>query len=160
MKDKEKKKIYDTYGEEGLQNGAGPSGNTRTFHYNTDPRATFEEFFGGENFSKFLKLLDEMCFWNQLYLSYELSDNKAVLFLLNILVHNIFTQNYISKVTKNLVNINYFICLYSFSLNKVATHSGNSGKLRNFQVEENLTETRGILICFLNSGKFWFFPKI
>ena len=57
LKDKEKKKIYDTYGEEGLQNGAGPSGNTRTFHYNTDPRATFEEFFGGKNFDK---LLDEM----------------------------------------------------------------------------------------------------
>jgi len=60
LKDKEKKKIYDTYGEEGLQNGAGPSGNTRTFHYNTDPRATFEEFFGGSSpFSFFSSGFDD-----------------------------------------------------------------------------------------------------
>ena len=33
---------------------------------------------------------------------------------------------------------------------------GNSG---NFQVEANLRETQGVLIYFLNLGKFWFFLK-
>ena len=39
---------------------------------------------------------------------------------------------------------------------------GIQGKSGNFQVEENLRETQGILICFLtqgNSGKFRFFLK-
>ena len=38
-----------------------------------------------------------------------------------------------------------------------ATHSGNSGNQGNsgnFQVEENLRKTQGILIYLLNSGKF------
>ena len=34
---------------------------------------------------------------------------------------------------------------------------GNAG---NFQAEENLSETQGILIYSLNSGKFWFFQQI
>lgn len=54
LKDPEKKKIYDAYGEEGLQAGASSSHGGRGFSYNTDPRATFEEFFGGPNpFSSF-----------------------------------------------------------------------------------------------------------
>lgn len=54
LKDPEKKKIYDMYGEEGLQSGASSSHGGRGFTYNTDPRATFEEFFGGQNpFSNF-----------------------------------------------------------------------------------------------------------
>ena len=34
---------------------------------------------------------------------------------------------------------------------------GNSG---NFQIEENLRETQGILICFLNSGKLKDFKNL
>ena len=35
---------------------------------------------------------------------------------------------------------------------RVATHTGNSGKLREFEFTENFWETQGILI-FFNSGK-------
>ena len=48
LKDKEKKEIYDKYGEEGLKQGAGggagPGGHT--FRFNTDANATFRDFFG------------------------------------------------------------------------------------------------------------------
>jgi len=54
LKDPEKRKIFDMYGEEGLKGGATSSHGGRGFTYNTDPRATFEEFFGGQNpFSSF-----------------------------------------------------------------------------------------------------------
>ena len=51
----------------------------------------------------------------------------------------------------------------SFLVTTCLPHTqGSQGKSGNFQVEENLRETQGILICFLtqgNSGKFRFFLK-
>ncbi|XP_053209295.1 dnaJ homolog subfamily B member 4-like [Panonychus citri] len=60
LSDKEKRKLYDMVGEEGLKGGAGhtggsgggmPNGATNGFSYvyTGDPRATFEQFFGGGN---------------------------------------------------------------------------------------------------------------
>ena len=49
LKDAEKKKIYDTYGEEGLQSGGTSSHGGRNFSFNTNPHATFDEFFSGQN---------------------------------------------------------------------------------------------------------------
>ena len=37
--------------------------------------------------------------------------------------------------------------------NRVDTHPGNSGKSGNFKIIDNLRETKGILIFYLNSGR-------
>ena len=63
LKDKEKKEIYDKYGEEGLKQGAGggagPGGHT--FRFNTDANATFRDFFGSSELiiSLFLDVLED-----------------------------------------------------------------------------------------------------
>jgi DnaJ-class molecular chaperone len=44
--DPQKRKIYDQWGEEGLQRGAG--GNARTHFHSHDPMSIFEEFFRGQ----------------------------------------------------------------------------------------------------------------
>lgn len=63
LSDKSKREIYDQYGEEGLQPGAGGmpggapggfggmdhDGGQFTYHSNVDPRATFAQFFGNSN---------------------------------------------------------------------------------------------------------------
>ncbi|XP_015792962.1 dnaJ homolog subfamily B member 4 [Tetranychus urticae] len=57
LSDKEKRKLYDMVGEEGLKNGAGtpggpdgmPNGSGFSYVYTGDPRATFEQFFGASN---------------------------------------------------------------------------------------------------------------
>ncbi|XP_077981617.1 dnaJ homolog subfamily B member 1-like [Glandiceps talaboti] len=53
LSDKEKRDVYDKYGEEGLKGGmpggsGGPGGNF-TYTFSGDPRATFESFFGTSN---------------------------------------------------------------------------------------------------------------
>ncbi|XP_076371240.1 dnaJ homolog subfamily B member 4-like [Tachypleus tridentatus] len=53
LSDKNKKEIYDQYGEEGLKGtgggGGGGSGPQFTYTFHGDPRATFAQFFGTDN---------------------------------------------------------------------------------------------------------------
>lgn len=54
LSDKDKKEVYDKYGEEGLKAGGGSSGGSSgpgTYHYSYqgNPRETFKMFFGDEN---------------------------------------------------------------------------------------------------------------
>lgn len=51
LSDKDKKAVYDKYGEEGLKAGGGGGGGQNGFHYSYqgDPRQTFKMFFGDEN---------------------------------------------------------------------------------------------------------------
>ncbi|XP_052256236.1 dnaJ homolog subfamily B member 5-like [Dreissena polymorpha] len=53
LSDKDKKEVYDKYGEEGLKAGGGGGGGSSgpSFHYSYqgDPRETFRMFFGDEN---------------------------------------------------------------------------------------------------------------
>ncbi|XP_072395606.1 dnaJ protein homolog 1-like [Diabrotica undecimpunctata] len=54
LSDKKKRDIYDAYGEEGLKGGfpgatGGFGGNTFTYTFHGDPRATFAQFFGNAN---------------------------------------------------------------------------------------------------------------
>merc|ERR1719200_73207 len=64
LSDSKKKQIYDQYGEEGLKGGMGSSGGSGgggmpnfdfgpgqsySYSYHGDPRATFSQFFGGSN---------------------------------------------------------------------------------------------------------------
>ncbi|XP_071799528.1 dnaJ homolog subfamily B member 4-like [Asterias amurensis] len=54
LSDKEKRAIFDKYGEEGLKGGSGPapgggSGGNFKWTYHGDPNATFQSFFGGED---------------------------------------------------------------------------------------------------------------
>jgi len=58
LKDPEKKKVYDAYGEEGLQGGSSSSFGGRGFTFNTNPHETFKEFFGGPNVFSFM--MDDM----------------------------------------------------------------------------------------------------
>lgn len=53
LSDKKKRDIYDQHGEEGLKGGipgtGGESGNTFTYQFHGDPRATFAQFFGSSD---------------------------------------------------------------------------------------------------------------
>ena len=55
LSDKQKRTVFDQYGEEGLKGGAGPSpggggsGGNFKWTYHGDPNATFQSFFGGED---------------------------------------------------------------------------------------------------------------
>ncbi|GAB6030866.1 hypothetical protein CHUAL_007701 [Chamberlinius hualienensis] len=54
LSDKNKREIYDQYGEEGLKGGipggaGGPDGGTYSYSFHGDPRATFATFFGNNN---------------------------------------------------------------------------------------------------------------
>lgn len=54
LSDKQKREIYDQYGEEGLKGGipggaGGPDGSGYTYTFHGDPRATFASFFGNNN---------------------------------------------------------------------------------------------------------------
>ncbi|KAK3090266.1 hypothetical protein FSP39_010510 [Pinctada imbricata] len=55
LSDKNKREIYDKYGEEGLKNGpspgggGGPSGGTYHYEFHGDPRDTFRMFFGNDD---------------------------------------------------------------------------------------------------------------
>ncbi|XP_022101740.1 dnaJ homolog subfamily B member 5-like [Acanthaster planci] len=52
LSDKEKRSIFDKYGEEGLKGGGGPapgSGSFKSWTYHGDPNATFQSFFGGQD---------------------------------------------------------------------------------------------------------------
>ena len=51
LSDKDKRAVYDKYGEEGLKAGGGGGGGGGGFHYTYqgDPRQTFKMFFGDEN---------------------------------------------------------------------------------------------------------------
>jgi len=52
LTDKEKRKMYDMCGDEGLKSGGGfgmPGGTQFQYSYTGDPRATFAQFFGSSN---------------------------------------------------------------------------------------------------------------
>lgn len=56
LSDKQKREVFDKYGEEGLKSGSGPTGPRRTgrnedftYTYHGDPHETFRMFFGNEN---------------------------------------------------------------------------------------------------------------
>lgn len=54
MKDPEKRRIYDQFGEEGLNAGAGGNGanfsNSNGFNFSSfDPHETFKQFFGDKD---------------------------------------------------------------------------------------------------------------
>lgn len=63
LSDKNKREIYDKYGEDGLKGGGsrnGSTGNT-SFTYHGDPRATFAQFFGSSNpFASFFDMSDNL----------------------------------------------------------------------------------------------------
>lgn len=64
LSDKNKRDIYDKYGEEGLKKGGGRNGNSDsnfTFTFHNDPRATFAQFFGSSNpFASFFDMGDNL----------------------------------------------------------------------------------------------------
>ncbi|XP_078485547.1 dnaJ homolog subfamily B member 4-like [Ciona intestinalis] len=49
LSDPEKKKMYDTHGEQGLHGGMSKDGDSYSYSFHGDPRATFEAFFGTSN---------------------------------------------------------------------------------------------------------------
>ncbi|XP_030383687.1 dnaJ protein homolog 1 isoform X2 [Scaptodrosophila lebanonensis] len=65
LSDKNKREVYDKYGEDGLKsggtrNGTGPK-NTFTYQFHGDPRATFAQFFGSSNpFASFFDMGDNL----------------------------------------------------------------------------------------------------
>uniref|UniRef100_D3TPW8 Molecular chaperone n=1 Tax=Glossina morsitans morsitans TaxID=37546 RepID=D3TPW8_GLOMM len=65
LTDKNKREIYDKYGEEGLKSGGvrngGNTNGTFTYQFHGDPRATFEQFFGSSNpFASFFDMSDNL----------------------------------------------------------------------------------------------------
>uniref|UniRef100_A0A1A9VZL6 J domain-containing protein n=1 Tax=Glossina brevipalpis TaxID=37001 RepID=A0A1A9VZL6_9MUSC len=65
LSDKNKREIYDKYGEEGLKNGGvrngGNTNGTFTYQFHGDPRATFAQFFGSSNpFASFFDMSDNL----------------------------------------------------------------------------------------------------
>jgi len=64
LSDKNKREIYDKYGEDGLKSGGGRNGggsNTFTYQFHGDPRATFTQFFGSSNpFASFFDMGDNL----------------------------------------------------------------------------------------------------
>ncbi|TDG49424.1 hypothetical protein AWZ03_004107 [Drosophila navojoa] len=66
LSDKNKRELYDKYGEDGLKsggarNGGGGGNNTFTYQFHGDPRETFAQFFGNSNpFSSFFDMNDNL----------------------------------------------------------------------------------------------------
>ncbi|EDW03746.1 dnaJ protein homolog 1 isoform X2 [Drosophila grimshawi] len=65
LSDKNKREVYDKYGEDGLKSGGarngGGSKNTFTYQFHGDPRATFTQFFGNSNpFASFFDMGDNL----------------------------------------------------------------------------------------------------
>ncbi|XP_013113937.1 dnaJ protein homolog 1 isoform X2 [Stomoxys calcitrans] len=65
LSDKNKREVYDKYGEDGLKSGGRSNGtssnNTFTYQFHGDPRATFAQFFGSSNpFASFFDMSDNL----------------------------------------------------------------------------------------------------
>lgn len=65
LSDKSKREMYDKYGEDGLKNGGSRGGGTNnsgfSYKFQSDPRATFAQFFGTSNpFGSFFDMGDNL----------------------------------------------------------------------------------------------------
>lgn len=65
LSDKSKREMYDKYGEQGLKNGGARNGGTSntgfSYKFQSDPRATFAQFFGTSNpFGSFFDMGDNL----------------------------------------------------------------------------------------------------